>query len=73
MIAHKPISRTPDLSECRTDSKASRYIMYSLLVQNYLIRAKTNVTLQTLNSAIVADFNKLSQEGLQVGDEVLGI
>ena len=55
------------------DSKASRYIMYSLLVQNYLIRAKTNVTLQTLNSAIVADFNKLSQEGLQVGDEVLGI
>ena len=47
--------------------------MYSLLVQNYLIRAKTNVTLQTLNSAVVADFNKLSQEGLQVGDEVLGI
>ncbi|CAE7751229.1 unnamed protein product [Symbiodinium sp. CCMP2592] len=61
---------TPDLSECRTDSKASRYIMYSLLVQNYLIRAKTNVTLQTLNAAIVDDFNKLSQEGLQMGDEV---
>lgn len=73
MIAHKPISRTPDLSECRTDSKASRYIMYSLLVQSYLIQNKTNITLQTLNSAIVADFNKLSTEGLLVGEEVLGI
>ncbi|CAE7709926.1 unnamed protein product [Symbiodinium sp. CCMP2592] len=61
---------TPDLSECRTDSKASRYIMYSLLVQSYLIQSKTNITLQTLNSAIVADFNKLSAEGLLVGKEV---
>ncbi|CAE7298093.1 unnamed protein product, partial [Symbiodinium sp. KB8] len=62
--------RTADLGKCRTDSKASRNIMYSLLVQSYLMRGKTNVTLQTLNSAIVADFNKLSQEGVQVGDEV---
>ncbi|CAE7673764.1 unnamed protein product, partial [Symbiodinium necroappetens] len=62
--------RTADLGKCRTDSKASRNIMYSLLVQSYLTRGKTNVTLQTLNSAIVVDFNKLSQEGVQVGDEV---
>ena len=47
--------------------------MYSLLVQSYLIQNKTNITLQTLNSAIVADFNKLSTEGLLVGEEVLGI
>ena len=47
--------------------------MYSLLVQSYLIQNKTNITLQTLNPAIVADFNKLSTEGLLVGEEVLGI
>lgn len=47
--------------------------MYSLLVQSYLIRDKTNITLQTLNSAIVDDFNKLGTEGLQVGEEALGI
>ena len=63
--------RTADLGKCRTDSKASRNIMYSLLVQSYLMRGKTNVTLQTLNSAIVVDFTKLSQEGVQVGGEVL--
>ncbi|CAE7323649.1 L96, partial [Symbiodinium microadriaticum] len=62
--------RTADLGKCRTDSKASRNIMYSLLVQSYLMRGKTNVTLQTLNSAIVVDFTKLSQEGVQVGGEV---
>ena len=61
--------RTADLSECRTDSKASRNIMYSIMVHSYLMRGKTNVTLQTLNAAIVADCNKLSTEGVQVGGE----
>ena len=47
--------------------------MYSLLVQSYLVRNKTNITLQTLNEAIVADLNKLSTQGVQVGDEALYI
>ena len=54
-------------------SKASRNIMYSCMVHSYLVRDKINLTLQSLNEAVMADLNKLSTQGVQVGDEALGI
>lgn len=37
----------------------------------YLIRDKVNITLQALNKAIIADFIKLSEQGIMFKDEVL--
>ncbi|CAE7258137.1 unnamed protein product, partial [Symbiodinium necroappetens] len=64
------LTRTPDLSKCRTGSKASRYIMYSLPVKSYMMHEKTNVSLQALNKAIVDDLKLLSTRGVSLGSEV---
>ena len=58
------LPRTPDLSLYRTDAKASRYIIYSLLASRYFIQGKTNLTLQALNAMVVQDLNCLMRDGL---------
>ena len=57
--------RTPDLSVFREHSKASRYMIYSLLASRYLVNGKTNETLQHLNAAVVKDINEVMQKGIQ--------
>ncbi|CAE7833162.1 unnamed protein product [Symbiodinium sp. CCMP2592] len=49
---------TPDLSVFREHSKASRYMIYSLLASRYFVNGKTNETLQHLNAAVVKDINE---------------
>ncbi|CAE7240881.1 unnamed protein product [Symbiodinium sp. CCMP2592] len=46
---------TPDLSVFREHSKASRYMIYSLLASRYFVNGKTNETLQNLNAAVVKE------------------
>ena len=67
-------ARMFDLSPCRTNSKASRYIMYSLPVDKYAFDGNhINLTLQFMMAEIVSDLNKLATEGLKIGDEASGV
>ena len=59
-----------DLSPCRTNSRASRYLMYSLPVKQYCFDGyHTNVTLQCMLEEIVADLNQMSSSGLKIDGE----
>ena len=58
-----------DICPCRTNSKASRFLMYSLPVHTYWFDdaapGHVNLTLQALMDIIVADLNKLALSGLE--------
>ncbi|CAE7194098.1 unnamed protein product [Symbiodinium sp. CCMP2592] len=56
---------TADLSIFREHSKASRYMIYSLLASKYWIQGKTNETLQQLNAAVANDINGVMQKGIE--------
>ena len=62
--------RTPDLSEARKDSKASRYIIYSMPTSYYLIENKINMTLQAMHKRVVDDLNALATAGIETADGV---
>ena len=62
--------RTPDLSTARTDSKASRYLVYTLPTSAYYLQGKVNVTLQGLNKALVRDLTSLATTGIETDDGV---
>ena len=49
----------------REHSKASRYMIYSLLASRYFVNGKTNETLQHLNAAVAKDINEVMQKGIQ--------
>ena len=61
-----------DLSPYRTNSKASRYLMYSLPTYAYCFEEPDhiNVTLQAILQLLVDDLNQLATSGLHIGDEV---
>ena len=55
-----------DLSPCRGDSKASRNPMFSIPTDAYCFDEQhTNITLQTVLGAVVADLNVLAELGLK--------
>ena len=59
-----------DLSPCRTNSKASRYVLYSLPVKSYWFDDDhTNLTLQSLLQTIVDDLNMLATRGVEINGE----
>ena len=62
---HSDCLRTADLSIFREHSKASRYMIYSLLASKYWIQGKTNETLHQLNSAVANDINEVMQKGIE--------
>ena len=54
-----------DLSPCRSNSRAARYLMFSL--NDYVLdAAHINHTLQALLETIVSDLNMLATTGLRV-------
>ena len=56
-----------DLSPCRSNSRAARYLMFSLAVNDYVLdAAHINHTLQALLETIVGDLNTLATTGLRV-------
>lgn len=61
-----------DLSPHRGNSKASRYLMYSVPTYVYCFEepAHINITLQEILQVVVDDLNELATAGLQIGDEV---
>ena len=55
-----------DLSPCRSNSRAARYLMFSLAVNDYVLDgAHINHTLQALLETIVGDLNTLATTGLR--------
>ena len=55
----------PDLSLCRTDSKASRNIVFCVPVSAYAFDSRhLNLTLQMLLEAVVEDLKTLGQVGV---------
>ena len=66
--ATKPTLRMPDLCPFRSNSKASRNIMFSVPEDRYFVEStdagKINHTLQALWATMVEDLNKLSDEGI---------
>ena len=62
--------RTPDLSKFRSDSKASRYVIYSVPTQLYWVDGATNMTLQAMNRATVNDIQKMVHDGLETENGV---
>ena len=64
------VLRMFDLSPFRTNSRASRYILYSLPVSQYCFDDEhINITLQSILQEIVTDLNVLSTSGLEVDGE----
>ena len=61
------LSRMFDISPFRTNSKASRYLLYSLPVKQYWFGEEhVNLSLQSLMEAVVKDLNDLATSGLEV-------
>ena len=71
------VLRMFDLSPFRTNSRASRYILYSLPVSHYCFDDEEdqhiNITLQSILQEIVTDLNGLSTSGLEVDGEAMGL
>ena len=60
-----------DLSPVRSNSRASRHLMYCLPVSSYWFDSEhTNVTLHSILKAVVDDLNALASLGVRVGDTV---
>lgn len=57
-----------DLLGCKmkTDSKASRNLVFALPVERYLVEPPENFTLQAMFGALVQDLNKLASDGIIV-------
>ena len=60
-----------DLSPVRTNSRASRNLIFSIPVQDYCFDINhINVTLQSMLDVVVNDLNVLSTSGLKFAAEV---
>ena len=61
------------MSPCRTNSKASRNLIFCLPSKTYCFDANhVNITLQSLLAIVVEDLNRLSSVGLKLDGEDLG-
>ena len=55
----------PDLSLLRTDSRASRCVMFSMPTSKYHMNGKVNETLQKLYTVMTADLNDMATRGVR--------